>query len=125
MRVISYNLRKHRAAGELANLVERYAADILCLQEADTADIPEHIDVDVTNLDLHGSIRLREVPTGKWTWVTEGDTMLVHVVMPKAEESATAAAEGAAPAAGAEPEVVKKGKADKEEDGDKDKKDKK
>jgi endonuclease/exonuclease/phosphatase family metal-dependent hydrolase len=43
MRVISYNLRKHRAAGELANLVERYSADILCLQEADTTDIPETI----------------------------------------------------------------------------------
>src|SRR5690349_11566594 len=43
MRVISYNLRKHRAAGELANLVERYGADVLCLQEADTTDIPEVI----------------------------------------------------------------------------------
>ena len=43
MRVISYNLRKHRAAVELANLVERYGADVLCLQEADTTDIPEHI----------------------------------------------------------------------------------
>ena len=43
MRVISYNLRKHRAAGELTALVERYSADVLCLQEADTADIPESI----------------------------------------------------------------------------------
>ena len=53
--------------------------------------------------------------------------MLVHVVMPKAEESATATAEGAAPAAaGSEPEVIKKGKTDKEDEGaDKDKKDKK
>jgi endonuclease/exonuclease/phosphatase family metal-dependent hydrolase len=43
MKVISYNLRKHRAAGELANLVERYGADVLCLQEADTTDIPDII----------------------------------------------------------------------------------
>ncbi|MET0811632.1 MAG: endonuclease/exonuclease/phosphatase family protein [Microbacterium sp.] len=43
MRVISYNLRKHRAAGELAALVERHSADVLCLQEADTADIPSRI----------------------------------------------------------------------------------
>ncbi|WP_439591788.1 endonuclease/exonuclease/phosphatase family protein [Microbacterium sp.] len=43
MRVISYNLRKHRAAGELEALVERYSADVLCLQEADTADIPTRI----------------------------------------------------------------------------------
>jgi len=43
MRVISYNLRKHRAAGELAKLVETHGADALCLQEADTTDIPESI----------------------------------------------------------------------------------
>ena len=86
------------------------------------ANIPEHIDVDVSELELHGSIRLRDIASGdKWKAVTDGDTMLVHVVMPKAEESATAAAaEGAAPAAGAaEPEVIKKGKTDKEEEGDK------
>jgi len=48
--------------------------------------------------------------------------MLVHVVVPKAEESATAAVEGAAPAAATSvPEVIKKGKTDKEE-GAKDKK---
>src|SRR5690349_13731084 len=92
------------------------------------ANIPEHIDVDVSELELHGSIRLRDIASGdKWKAVTDGDTMLVHVVMPKAEESATAAtAEGAAPAAGAaaEPEVIKKGKTDKEEEGG-DKKDKK
>jgi large subunit ribosomal protein L25 len=93
------------------------------------ANIPEHIDVDVSELELHQSIRLRDVVTGdvKWKPVTDGDTMLVHVVMPKAEESATAAAEAApAAAAGSEPEVIKKGKGDKEEEGgDKDKKDKK
>ena len=86
------------------------------------ANIPEHIDVDVSELELHGSIRLRDIATGdKWKAVTEGDTMLVHVVMPKAEESAAAAtAESAAPAAaGTEPEVIKKGKTDKEEEGEK------
>ena len=86
------------------------------------ANIPEHIDVDVSELELHGSIRLRDIASGdKWKAVTDGDTMLVHVVMPKAEESATAAAaEGAAPVAGgAEPEVIKKGKTEKEEEGEK------
>lgn len=43
MKVISYNLRKHRAATELAGLVEFHGADVLCLQEADTTDIPERI----------------------------------------------------------------------------------
>jgi endonuclease/exonuclease/phosphatase family metal-dependent hydrolase len=43
MKVISYNLRKHRAAGELAALAEQHDVDLLCLQECDTADIPETI----------------------------------------------------------------------------------
>ena len=81
-------------------------------------DIPEHIEVDVSELMLHESIRVRDLPVNpKWKSVTEGDTMLVHVVMPKAEESATAAAaDAAAPAAAAEPEVIKKGKTDEKEE---------
>ena len=81
-------------------------------------DIPEHIDVDVTELMLHQSIRLRDLAQDpKWKPVTDGDTMLVHVVMPKAEESATAAAaDAAAPAAAAEPEVIKKGKTEEKEE---------
>jgi large subunit ribosomal protein L25 len=77
------------------------------------ADIPEHIDVDVSELMLNQSIRLRDLPPNpKWKAVTDLDTMLVHVVMPKAEESA-ASAEAAAPA---EPEVAKKGKPDEKEE---------
>jgi len=43
MRVISYNLRKHRAATELAALVETHGADVLCLQEADPSEMPDRI----------------------------------------------------------------------------------
>ena len=43
MKVISYNLRKHRAVTELETLAERHGADILCLQEADTAALPERV----------------------------------------------------------------------------------
>jgi large subunit ribosomal protein L25 len=82
-------------------------------------DIPEHIDIDVSELMLHQSIRVRELAQDpKWKAITEGETMLVHVVMPKAEESAAAAtteAEAAAPAT-AEPEVIKKGKTDEKEE---------
>jgi large subunit ribosomal protein L25 len=85
-------------------------------------DIPEHIDVDVTELNLNQSIRVRDLTVDpKWKPLTDGDTMLVHVVIPKAEESAAATAEVAAPAA-AEPEVIKKGKADEEKEKEKDKK---
>jgi len=43
MKVISYNLQKHRAAGELATLASTHDPDILCLQECDVADLPESI----------------------------------------------------------------------------------
>jgi large subunit ribosomal protein L25 len=111
-----------KVQGGLLDFVTR-EIEVECLP----ADIPEHIDVDVSELELHGSIRVRDIATvGKWKPVTEGETMLVHVVMPKAEESAQAAVEGATPAAATgEPEVIKKGKTDKEEEAEKDKKDKK
>jgi large subunit ribosomal protein L25 len=85
------------------------------------SDIPEHIEVDVSELMLHQGIRVRDIATSaKWKPVTEGDAMLVHVIMPKAEEApapAEAAPAAAAPAAApAEPEVIKKGK--KEEEGE-------
>ncbi|WP_243230230.1 endonuclease/exonuclease/phosphatase family protein [Microbacterium sp. CIAB417] len=43
MKVISYNLRKHRAAGELDALVDEHGADILCLQECDVAALPDRV----------------------------------------------------------------------------------
>ena len=82
-------------------------------------DIPEHIDVDVSELMLNQSIRLRDVAQNpKWKPVTDADAMIAHVVMPKVEEApaATETAAAATPAATAEPEVVKKGKPDEKED---------
>jgi large subunit ribosomal protein L25 len=80
-------------------------------------EIPEHIAVDVSELMLHQSIRVRDLAVDStWKPVTEGDTMLVHVVMPKAEESAAAATAEAAPAAAAEPEVIKNGKTEEKEE---------
>ena len=81
------------------------------------ADIPEHVEIDVTELMLHQGIRVREIAANpKWKAVSDADMMLVHVIMPKVEEVAAPAeaAAGAAAAAPAEPEVIKKGK--KEED---------
>jgi len=83
-------------------------------------DIPEGLEVDVSELLLHQGIRLKEVAVNpKWTPLTDPDTMLVHVIMPKAEEAPAPAAEGAvaaAPVAAAEPEVIKKGKKEDEEE---------
>jgi large subunit ribosomal protein L25 len=79
-------------------------------------EIPEHIDVDVTELLVNQSIRVRDLARdAKWTAVSEGETMIAHVVLPKAEESAAATTEAAATPGAAEPEVIKKGKEEKEE----------
>jgi large subunit ribosomal protein L25 len=93
-------------------MVDFMARDILV--ECLPTNIPEHIEIDVTELMLNDAVRVRDLPASPtWTALTDGDTMIVHIVLPKAEESATAAAE-ATPAEGAavaaEPEVAKKGK---------------
>jgi large subunit ribosomal protein L25 len=91
------------------------------------ADIPEHIDIDITELMLHQGVRVRDLPSeGKWKATTDPDQVIVHVVAPKVEEVAApeAAAAVAAPGAQVEPEVIKKGKKD-EEDAKAEKKDKK
>src|SRR5947208_6066296 len=64
------------------------------------ADIPENVEVDVSELMLHQGIRVRDLTVDpKWTPKSDPDMMLVHVIMPKAEEVAAPAAEAAAAAA--------------------------
>jgi large subunit ribosomal protein L25 len=91
------------------------------------ADIPEHVDIDVSELMLHQGVRVRDIATNpKWKAVTEGEAMLVHVIMPKAEEvAAPAEAAAAATATPAEPEVIKKGKKEEGEEATVEKKDEK
>jgi large subunit ribosomal protein L25 len=97
----------------------RREIEIECLP----GDIPEHIEVDVSDLMLHQGVRVRDVSTSpKWKPLSDADMMLVHVILPKAEEAA-AAETAAAPAAQAEPEVIKKGKKEEgEEEKEKEKK---
>jgi large subunit ribosomal protein L25 len=82
-------------------------------------DIPENISVDVTELLLNQGIRVRDLQTeqAKWKPVSDPDTMIVHVVTLKVEEEAPAPdAVAAAATTPAEPEVIKKGKTDKEKE---------
>ncbi|MEQ1868593.1 MAG: 50S ribosomal protein L25 [Vicinamibacterales bacterium] len=77
-------------------------------------DIPEHVEVDVTELMVHDGVRVRDIAhESKWKPLLDPDTMLLHVILPKAE-AAAATADAAAPAATSEPEVVKKGKKDED-----------
>ena len=100
--------------GGIVDFVNR-ELEVECLP----GDIPEHIDIDISELMLHQGVRVRDVAQdAKWKAVSEPDMMIVHVVTVKVEEVA-APAEGAvaaaAPAAPAEPEVIKKGKKEEEE----------
>ncbi len=83
-------------------------------------DIPENVEVDVSELMLHQGVRVRDLPVNpKWKAISEPEMMLVHVIMPKAEEAPAtpeAAAAAATPAAPAEPEVIKKGKKEETEE---------
>jgi large subunit ribosomal protein L25 len=87
------------------------------------ADIPENITVDVSELMLHDGVRVRDLPVdAKWRPASEGDTLIVHVVAPRAEAEPAVADAAVATAATAEPEVIKKGKVEKEDDKKDDKK---
>ncbi|MBM3778490.1 MAG: 50S ribosomal protein L25 [Acidimicrobiia bacterium] len=84
-------------------------------------DIPEQVTVDISQLMLHQSVRVRDLPpAAAWKPATEPETMIVHIVTVKAEESAAAAE--ATPAAAPEPEVIKKGKPERDAEEGKDKK---
>jgi large subunit ribosomal protein L25 len=68
---------------------------------------------------LHEGVRVRDlgIEGAKWKPISDEDMMIVHVVTLKIEEEAPAAeAAVATPAAPAEPEVIKKGKVDKEKE---------
>ena len=98
--------------GGVLDIVHRQI-EVECLP----ADIPTHIEVDVTEMMVGQSIRVRDVATHpKWKALSDPDTMLMHVIIPKVEEVVvTPEAAAAAVAATAEPEVIKKGKKDEAE----------
>ena len=84
------------------------------------ADIPSHIDVDVSELKMHQVIRVSGLPhSDKIKYLNSEDATVAHVVSIREEvapvvegaEAAVAAVAGATPA---EPEVAKKGKPDAE-----------
>lgn len=77
-------------------------------------DIPEHLDVDVTNLGVHQVLHVSDIPaTADVEILAEPDTVIATVSVVKEEVVEVAPVEGEAPA---EPEVIGKGK--KEEEGE-------
>ena len=101
-----------KASGGILDQVLR-EVEIECLP----ADIPGHIDVDASNLELFASLRVSDLPhSDKITYLNAEDATVAHVVSIR-EEAVAAPAEGEvattdATAATGEPEVAKKGKPD-------------
>ncbi len=90
-------------------------------------DIPSHIDVDVSELTFGKVLRVTDLPHNeKLKFLTEASQPVAHVTSVKEEVVATpeavAAEAGATPA---EPEVIKKGKTETEEEGEAEKPEKK
>jgi large subunit ribosomal protein L25 len=85
-------------------------------------DIPEKIVVDVSELELGKHVRVGELKVpDKVKVLTDPGLVIAHVVTPRAEEEIAPAAAEAAPVEGeapAEPEVIKKGKAEAAEAGE-------
>ena len=102
-----------KTAGGILDQVLR-EVEIECLP----TDIPNHIDVDVSNLDVHDVLRVSDLPhSDKIRYLEAEDTTVAHVVTIREEVVATPEAEAVAAATDAagtpaEPEVAKKGKAE-------------
>ena len=98
-------VREH--AGVLEQIIRE--VEIRC----EPREIPEHIDVDVTNLDVHQVLHVSDIPVPAGVEILEeGDTVIATVGVVKEEVVEVAPVEGEVPA---EPEVIGKGKKEEEE----------
>jgi large subunit ribosomal protein L25 len=98
-------VREH--AGILEQIIRE--VEIRC----EPREIPEHIDVDVTNLDVHQVLHVSDIPvTAGVEILEEADTVIATVGMVKEEVVEAPPVEGEVPA---EPEVIGKGKKEDEE----------
>jgi large subunit ribosomal protein L25 len=109
------------AVGEAAGVKQQGGILDVVLRELEIeclpADIPTHIDADVSQLEFGVVLRVKDLPHGgKLKFITDGEQAVAHITSVKEEVAATpdAAAVDAA-AAPSEPEVIKKGKQETEE----------
>ncbi len=77
-------------------------------------DIPDAVDIDVSNLNIHDAIYVRDLPAEKFEILNEPEQMVISVLAPRLEETPVPAA---APET-AEPEVIGHGKKAEEEEGE-------
>jgi large subunit ribosomal protein L25 len=81
-------------------------------------DIPSHIDADVSELVFGKVLRVSDLPkSDKLKFITDANQPVAHVTSVKEEVVATPDAAAADAATPAEPEVIKKGKQDADDEG--------
>ena len=77
------------------------------------SDIPSHLDVDITGLEIHSAIHVSDLPhSGSIKFLDDEGLTVAHVTAIREEEPTADEAAAAAGATPAEPEVAKKGKTD-------------
>jgi large subunit ribosomal protein L25 len=78
-------------------------------------DIPEHVELDVTALTIGHSLFVRDLKVEKAEILNDPDTPVCTVVAPRAEEAPAPVEEAVVPA---EPELIRKPKAEGEDEGE-------
>ncbi len=79
-----------------------HEVEIECLP----SDIPSHIDVDITDLELNGSIHVKDLPhAGNLKFLSGEDELVAQITLPREDASTEPVVN-----APSEPEVAKKGK---------------
>ncbi len=90
--------------------------------EVDPANMPDHVELDVSALGINESLHLSDVRLPEGVRVLDDPDATVCVVSPPRVEAEPAAAAAEAAAEGApEPEVIRKAKTDEEEGGEEEK----
>lgn len=100
-------------AGVLDHLLHKLEIEVL------PADLPDHIDVDVSELEIGSVVFVRELTVPNAEILSDGDRVVCTVVPPRVEEApAVEAAEGAVAdeEEAAEPELIRKPKAEEEDE---------
>src|SRR3954468_12410068 len=106
LRLVGEPIGVREEAGVLEQIVREI--EIRC----EPREIPEHIDVDVSNLHVHDVLHVSDIPVSEGVEILEEpDSVIATVGTIRDEPVAAAPIEGETPA---EPEVIGKGKKDEE-----------
>jgi large subunit ribosomal protein L25 len=113
LRLVGESIGVREQSGMLEQIIRE--VEIRC----EPREIPEHLDVDVSNLGVHDVLHVSDIPLPAGIEILEAPDTVIATVGVVKEEVAATPAEGEAVA---EPEVIGKGKKEDEEGGEEEKK---